>query len=191
MEDIYYIPVPFFILDAKLNILDSSPMGSKLMRGASFLDMIEEESSTKFAKYFQRNSNGSIEINLKPAEYPHMPDLYDVYFQFADLKQKYFVALISKADNYSNISKKLDNIQRQLWNPDQEDSIHKQLHPSSFHLDTAVEKIRRQENITLDAIQQLKELQSELAGILPESRKHVLKKCSAIEQTLKNNINSH
>ncbi|WP_456272103.1 hypothetical protein [Bacillus sp. AK031] len=188
MEEIHYVPVPFFILDAKLSILDASESGSKMIQGTSFLDMIEEESSTKFSKYFHRHMSGTLEINIKSRENPPMPVLYDAYFQFAEMKQKYYVALISKAKNYSDISKKLDRIQKHLWNPNQEDTIQKQLHPSSFHLDTAADKIRHQENNIEEAVKQLRHLQSELGGSLPESKKHLLRKCAIIEKTLKNNI---
>lgn len=191
MESVHHIPVPFFILDAKLSILDASAKGAKLMRGASFINLIEEESAAKFSKYFHRNSSGSLEINIKSQQDLPMPELYDMYFQFAEMQQKYFVVLISKVDNYSNISEKLDKIQQQLWPPNQDDSFQKQLHPSSFHLDTAADQIRQQENDIKDALEQLKKLQSELNSSLPQSKLHLLKKCSQIETTLKNNIKSH
>jgi hypothetical protein len=186
MIDIYYVPVPLFILDAKLNILESSPKGSELMQGPSFLDMIEMESSTKFSKYFHRHSSGIIEINLKSTD-SGMPDLYDVHFQFADIKQQYFVTLISKASNYTDISKKLDRIQKQLWNPNQEDAFQKQLHPSSFHLDSAADQIRKQEKDIESAIKQVKTLKSELEDV-SQDRKHLVEQCMRIEETLKNNI---
>ncbi|WP_409253121.1 hypothetical protein V1502_04090 [Bacillus sp. SCS-153A] len=190
MEEIYYVPIPLFILDAKLNILEASFKGSKLMQGASFLDLIEEESSTKFSKFFHRQSSGSIEINIKSNSKSVMPDLYDVYFQFVDFNQQYFVALISKADNYSDISKKLDRIQKQLWNPNHDESLQKQLHPSSFHLESATEQIRKQENDILGAIEQLKQLKAELESLSPD-KQHLVEKCMRIEETLKNNIKLH
>ncbi|WP_113929627.1 hypothetical protein [Bacillus sp. P14.5] len=190
MEELYYIPIPFFILDAHLNIVEASSKGSKLMQGSSFLDMIEEESATKFSKFFHRHSEGLIEINLKSKEKPGMPELYDVHFQFAEMQQKYFVAVISKAANYSDISKKLDTIQKQLWNPNQEQALQKQLHPSSFHLDSAAGQIRKQENDIEAAIQQLHLLQAQLKDLGPD-KKHLVKHCMRIEETLKNNKKSH
>lgn len=188
MEEIYYVPIPLFVLDAKLNILESSSKGSKLMQGPSFLDMIEEESTTKFSKYIHGHSSGSIEINIKCGS--DIPELYDVYIQFIDFNQQYYAALISKADNYSDISTKLDRIQKQLWNPNHEESFQKQLHPSSFHLDSAAGQIRKQENDIQAAINQLKELKAALES-LPPDKKHLVEQCTRIEETLKNNIKSH
>ncbi|MGM0847232.1 MAG: hypothetical protein ACQEUT_19925 [Bacillota bacterium] len=185
MEEIHYIPIPLFILDAHMNIVEASSKGSALMHGTSFLDMIEEESATKFSKYFHRHSSGTIEINLKSNETSDMPVLYDVYFHFVEIKQKYFVAVISKAANYSAVSKKLDRIQKQLWNPNQEDAFQKQLHPSSFHLDSAADQIRRQENDIQSAIIQLNQLKTQLED-LPADKKHLVKQCLKIEETLKN-----
>ncbi|WP_421383885.1 hypothetical protein ACOJQI_04720 [Bacillus salacetis] len=187
MIDIYYIPVPLFVLDAKLNILDASSAGAKLMQGPSFLDIIEEESSTKFSKYFHRHSSGTLEINIKLNADSGLPDLYDVYFQFVEIKQQYVVALISKASNYTDVSKKLDRIQKQLWNPNQKDTFQKQLHPSSFHLDSAADQIRKQEKDIESAIKQLKKLQSDLEAGSPVN-KHLAERCMRIEETLKNNI---
>ncbi|MGD6966071.1 hypothetical protein ACQCVP_06555 [Rossellomorea vietnamensis] len=187
MEELYYIPIPLFILDAHLNIEEASSKGSKLMQGPSFLDMIEEESATKFSKYFHRHSAGSIEINFKSKEKPSIPILHDVHFQFVEIKQKYFVAVISKAANYSDVSKKLDRIQKQLWNPNQEDEFQKQLHPSSFHLDSAAGQIRKHENDIQAALKQLKQLKDQLEDLEPE-KKYLVKQCMEIEETLKNNI---
>ncbi|RIW32274.1 hypothetical protein D3H55_13440 [Bacillus salacetis] len=186
MEEIHYLPIPIFILDAKLNIIESSSSGTKMMKGSSFLDMIEEESSTKFSRYFHRHSTGMLEINMKSATESGMPDLHDVYFQFVENKHKFFVAVISKAQNYSDISKKLDRIQKQLWNPNQEESYQKQLHPSSFHLDSAAGQIRKQEIDIQAAIHQLKQLHAEIED-LPAAR-HLAEQCMRIEETLKNNI---
>jgi hypothetical protein len=187
MEEIHYIPIPMFILDAKLNILEASSKGTKLMKGPSFLDMIEKESSTKFSKYFHRHSSGTLEINIKSTTDSQMPDLHDVYFQFVEGKQQYFVAVISKAHNYTDISKKLDRIQKQLWNPNKEDSYQKQLHPSSFHLDSAAGQIRKQEIDIQAAIHQLNRLKADIED-LPADNKHLVQQCMRIEETLKNNI---
>jgi hypothetical protein len=190
MIDIHYFPIPLFILDAKLHVLESSSAGAKLMQGPSFLDIIEEESSAKFSKYFHRHSSGSLEVNIKSSTESGLPDLYDVYFQFVEIKQQYVVAIINKASNYTDISKKLDRIQKQLWNPNQEDTFQKQLHPSSFHLDSAAGQIRKQEKVIESAIEQLKKLQSELERVLPDN-KHMADQCMRIEKTLKNNIKLH
>ncbi|MGD6801062.1 hypothetical protein [Rossellomorea aquimaris] len=189
MEELYYIPIPLFILDAHLNIEEASLKGAKLMQGPSFLDMIEEESATKFSKYFHRHSSGSIEINFTSKEMPNMPVLHDVHFQFVEIKQKYFVAVISKAADYSEVSKKLDRIQKQLWNPNQEDAFQKQLHPSSFHLDSAAGQIRKQESDIQSALEQLKQLKEQLKDLEPE-KQDMVKQCMKIEETLKNNIKS-
>ncbi len=82
MESLHLCPIPYFVLDRKLTLVDASNTGYDLLKqGENLLTIIEDESSPKFARMIHRDLTGKIELNLRKND---SFELYDITYQFSE-----------------------------------------------------------------------------------------------------------
>ncbi|MGR3762715.1 hypothetical protein [Rossellomorea sp. NS-SX7] len=108
MENLDFCPIPYLILDRNLNVLDASETGySLLQRGESFLSVLEEESSPKFARIIHKELSGKMEVNLKK----HSSfELVDLFYRFSVIQQRFHMAVISKDNEYHKVSQQMNGL---------------------------------------------------------------------------------
>ncbi|WP_175986869.1 hypothetical protein [Bacillus sp. Marseille-Q1617] len=108
MENLDFCPIPYLILDRGLNVLDASDTGYALLqRGESFLSILEEESSPKFARAIHKELSGKMEVNLKKDS---SFELVDLFYQFSDVQQRFHMAVISKDNEYEKVSQQMNGL---------------------------------------------------------------------------------
>ncbi|MCA1055991.1 hypothetical protein LCM10_13415 [Rossellomorea aquimaris] len=112
MENLDFCPIPYLILDRNLTVLDASESGYALVhRGDSFLTILEEESAPKFARVIHKERSGKMEVNVKKAA---SFELVDLFYQFSDVQQRFYMAVISKANEYEKVSTQLNGLFNRL-----------------------------------------------------------------------------
>ncbi|OAT85056.1 hypothetical protein A6P54_19625 [Bacillus sp. MKU004] len=108
MENLDFCPIPYLILDRGLNVLDASDSGYDLLkRGESFLSILEEESSPKFARIIHKDLSGKMEVNLKKDS---SFELVDLFYRFSDVQQRFHMAVITKDNEYEKVSQQMNGL---------------------------------------------------------------------------------
>ncbi|KUP09845.1 hypothetical protein Q73_00995 [Bacillus coahuilensis m2-6] len=115
MKQIYdyqLLPIPWFIIDSHMTIIDASTEGQKLMKDTSFRNILDHDSLLKFGKYFHSTTEGRLELNINGME-KNLPTLVDLHFYKEN--QSAYIVLISKSGHYQEMNQNLLELQEKIF----------------------------------------------------------------------------
>ncbi|MEB1807482.1 MAG: hypothetical protein LPK26_09300 [Bacillaceae bacterium] len=105
------IPVPYFIVNHELKILETSNTAEKEFPVvASFLDLIDPGSKEKVIQLLENDDETSAEVNMETLEDKAV--LYELFFKKEQMK--YHVVTIKKSNNYYLVQKEINQLREQL-----------------------------------------------------------------------------